>query len=231
MKLDEQQIKEQMCEVCRRMWQLGWTAGNDGNITVKLEDGSILTTPAGICKGLVTVDKIVRTDSSGNITEANGDYRPSSELKMHLRCYQERPDINAVVHAHPPIATGFSAAHKAIDGYSTIEAVLIFGSVPVAPYATPSTSEVSDSIAPYLSEHDGLLLSNHGALTVGSDLQTAYCRMETLEQLAKISLVANLLGGEKEIGKSNIEKILSIRKNYHISGKHPGYKKYPLGSK
>ena len=224
--MNEQQIKEQICEVCRRMWQLGWTAGNDGNITVKLEDGNILTTPAGVCKGFVAPELIIKTDSIGNVIEAEKKYRPSSEIKMHLRCYKVRSDVNAVVHAHPPIATGFSAANKPLDGYSTIEAVLILGSVPVTPYATPSTDEVADSIAPYLSQHDGLLLANHGALTVGCDLQTAYCRMETLEQLAKISLVAHLLGGEKEIDRSNIDKILSIRNGYNISGRHPGYKKY-----
>lgn len=224
-------IKEQMCDICHKMWQLGWAAANDGNVSVKLDDGTILATPTGISKSLVTPEKLVRIDGEGNVVEAENGFLPSSEIKMHLRCYREREDVGAVVHAHPPTATGFAAANKALDGYSMIEAVINMGSVPVTPYATPSTDEVPEAIAPYLREHDALLLQNHGALTVGSDLLTAYYRMETLEQWAKISLTAHLLGGEREISRENIDRLISLRKSYRITGRHPGYKKYPNGSK
>ena len=220
-------IKEQMCDVCHKMWQLGWVAANDGNVSVKLEDGTFLATPTGISKSFITPEKIVHIDKDGGIIEANGDYRPSSEIKMHLRCYQEREDVGAVLHAHPPVATGYAVANVPLDEYSMIETVIAIGSIPVTPYGTPSTYEVPEAIAPYLGEHDVVLLQNHGALSVGADLLTAYYRMETLELFAKISLNAHLLGGAQEISKPNIDKLISMRSSYKVTGKHPGYKKYP----
>ena len=152
---------------------------------------------------------------------------PSSEIKMHMRCYQEREDVGAVVHAHPPSATGYAVANKPLDEYSMIETVIAIGSIPVTPFGTPSTYEVPEAIAPYLAQHDVLLLQNHGALTVGCDLITAYYRMETLELFAKISLNAHLLGGAQEIPRNKIDQLLELRENYyHVTGRHPGYKKY-----
>ena len=145
---------------------------------------------------------------------------------MHLRCYKERSDVGAVVHAHPPTATGFALAHKALDIYSLIECVVAIGAVPIAPYGTPSTDEVPESIAPLLPNHDVILLENHGALTVGIDLITAYYRMETLELWAKTSFVAQMLGEEKEISRPNIDRLIEMRKSYKVTGKHPGYVKY-----
>lgn len=222
-----EEIKDQMCDVCHKMWQLGWVAANDGNVSVKLEDGTFLATPTGISKSFITPEKIVHIDKDANIIEANGDYRPSSEIKMHLRCYKEREDVGAVLHAHPPVATGYAVANVPLDEYSMIETVIAIGSIPVTPYGTPSTYEVPDAIAPYLGEHDVVLLQNHGALSVGDDLLTAYYRMETLELFAKISLNAHLLGGAKEISRPNIDKLISMRANYKVTGRHPGYKKYP----
>lgn len=222
----EQQIKEQMCDVCHKMWQLGWVAANDGNVTVKLEDSTFFATPTGISKSFITPEKIVKIDKDGNVLEGLEGYRPSSEIKMHLRCYTEREDVGAVVHAHPPVATGYAVAHKSLDSYNMIETVIALGSIPVTPYGTPSTYEVPDAIAPYLGEHDAVLLMNHGALTVGTDLITAYYRMETLELFAKINLTATLLGGAKEISRDNIDRLISMREGYGVTGKHPGYKKY-----
>lgn len=222
-----EEIKDQMCDVCHKMWQLGWVAANDGNVSVQLEDGTFLATPTGISKSFITPEKIVHIDKDANIIEANGDYRPSSEIKMHLRCYKEREDVGAVLHAHPPVATGYAVANVPLDEYSMIETVIAIGSIPVTPYGTPSTYEVPDAIAPYLGEHDVVLLQNHGALSVGADLLTAYYRMETLELFAKISLNAHLLGGAKEISRPNIDKLISMRANYKVTGRHPGYKKYP----
>lgn len=227
MKLSYMEVREQICDVCQRMWQLGWVAANDGNVSVKLEDGTYLATPTGISKSMVTPEKIVRVDKQGKILEAEGGYRPSSEMKMHFRCYEEREDVKAVLHAHPPIATGFAVANRPLDEYSMIETVLSLGSVPIAPYATPSTPEIPEAIAPYLPDHDAILLKNHGAVTVGADVYTAYYRMETLEQFAKITLTAHLLGGAEEIDRENIDKLVDLRNNYYkFSGKHPGYRKY-----
>ena len=220
------ETREVMCDICHKMWQLGWVAANDGNLSVRLPSGNFLATPTGISKSFITPEKLVVIDADGNVLEAENGYRPSSEIKMHLRCYKEREDVGAVLHAHPPTATGYAVAHVPLDRYTMIETVAAIGSIPVTPYGTPSTYEVPDAIAPYLQEHDVLLLANHGALTVGADAITAYYRMETLELFAKISLTAHLLGGEKEISEENIQKLIDLRKYYGITGRHPGYKHY-----
>ncbi len=226
MALSYMDVREQMCDICHKTWQLGWVAANDGNLSVLLPDGKILATPTGISKSFITPEKLVVIDREGNVLEAEGNYRPSSEIKMHLRVYKERPDVGAVLHAHPPVATGYAVAHIPLDRYTMIETVAALGSIPVTPYGTPSTQEVPDAIAPYLQEHDAVLLENHGALTMGVDVLTAYYRMETLELFAKINLVAHLLGGEKEISRENIDKLINLRSYYGITGKHPGYKHY-----
>ncbi len=225
-----QEIREQICEVCRLMWQKGWVAANDGNISVKLEDGTFLTTPTGMSKYFIKPEMLCHVDKDGNLLEDNGK-KPSSELKMHLRCYQERDDVGAVVHAHPPCATGYAVANKALDCYSMIETIVSLGSVPVTPFGTPSTYEVPDAIAPYLAQHDVVLLKNHGALAVGVDLISAYYRMETLELFAQISLNAEILGGAEELPKDRIDTLIALRNYYKVTGKHPGYKKYPEGDK
>ena len=222
-----QEVREQICDVCHKMWQLGWVAANDGNVSVKLDDGTFMATPTGISKSFITPEKLVIIDSTGKVLEGEPGYKPSSEIKMHLRCYAERPDVGAVVHAHPPTATGYAVAGKSPDEYSMIETVIAIGSIPLTPYGTPSTDEVPNAIAPYLAEHDVMLLKNHGALTVGCDLITAYYRMETLELYAKISLTAHLLGGAQEISRDKIDTLMDLRKNYYkVTGRHPGYKKY-----
>ena len=223
--MEYMETREVMCDICHKMWQLGWVAANDGNLSVKLPDGNFLATPTGISKSFITPEKLVIINPEGEVLQAIDGYRPSSEIKMHLRCYKERDDVGAVLHAHPPTATGYAVAHIPLDRY-TIETVAAIGSIPVTPYGTPSTYEVPDAIAPYLQEHDVLLLANHGALTVGADAITAYYRMETLELFAKISLTAHLLGGEKEISRENIDKLIELRKYYGITGRHPGYKHY-----
>ena len=225
--MDYMETREVMCDICHKMWQLGWVAANDGNLSVKLPDGNFLATPTGISKSFITPEKLVIINPEGEVLQAIDGYRPSSEIKMHLRCYKERDDVGAVLHAHPPTATGYAVAHIPLDRYTMIETVAAIGSIPVTPYGTPSTYEVPDAIAPYLQEHDVLLLANHGALTVGADAITAYYRMETLELFAKISLNAHLLGGAKEIPKEQIDKLLYLRDNYyHVTGRHPGYKHY-----
>ncbi|WP_055668861.1 class II aldolase/adducin family protein [Desnuesiella massiliensis] len=224
--MKDREIREQICDICHKMWQQGWVAANDGNVTVKLDENTFLATPTGISKSFMTPDKIVKINAKGEMIEENEGYRPSSEIKMHLKCYEEREDVGAVVHAHPPTATGFAVAHKHLDVYSLIECVIAIGSVPIAPYGTPSTDEVPKSIEPYLQEHDVILLENHGALAVGADLVTAYYRMETLELWAKTSFVAQLIGGEKEISRENIDRLIGMRSSYKVTGRHPGYKRY-----
>lgn len=216
----DSQIKNEICEIGRRIYSNGFVAANDGNITVKVGDDEIWATPTGVSKGYMTPDMLIKVNSDGAILE--GTWKPSSELKMHLRVYKERPDVRAVVHAHPPTATGFAIAGIPLDKYTMPEAILSLGSVPLTPYGTPSTDEIPNAVSKYLQNHDAFLLANHGALTVGCDLMTAYFKMETMEFYAKISLVARLLGGEKELNNQQVEKLMDIRQNYNITGRHPG---------
>jgi len=218
--------KRHICEIGMKMWQAGWVAANDGNITVKLNENLFLATPTGVSKALLEPEMIIMVNENGEALEDSA-VRPSSEIKMHMKCYELRDDIGAVVHAHPPTATGFAVAGIPMDGYNMIETVITLGSVPLTPYATPGTDEVPAAIAPFVPEHDALLLANHGALTLGTDLLTAFYRMETLELWAKISINAHILGGAKELGRENIDKLLYMREHYYqMSGRHPGYKKY-----
>ena len=219
-------LRETLCQICALLYDRGYVVGHDGNVSARVGSRQVLITPSGVSKGRITPDMLVLIDLDGNILEAKDGYRPSSETKMHLCCYKEREDVKSVVHAHPPTATGFAVAHVHMDNYSMIESVIAIGSVPVTPYGTPSTMEVPDAIRPYLAEHDVMLLENHGALTVGADLITAYYRMESLELWAKIELTAHLLGGVKEISKKDIDTLIGMRPKYGVTGKHPGYKKY-----
>lgn len=218
--------KEIICDICHKMWQLGWVAANDGNVSVKLDDGTILATPTGISKSFITPEKLIHIDGKGNVIDSAKGLRPSSEIKMHLRCYDKRDDIMSVIHAHPPGATGFAVAHKAMDMYNMIEDVAVMGAVPLTPYGTPSTAEVPDAIDPYLEEHDVMLLENHGALAVGSDVVTAFYRMESLELWAKITINAVILGGSYDISPENIQKLIDLRGYYGVTGRHPGYKTF-----
>ena len=168
------EVKDQICDVCHKMWQLGWVAANDGDVSVKMGDGTWLITPSGVSKSFITPDKLLLVNEKMEVVDGPKEYKPSSEMKMHMRCYEVREDVGAVVHAHPPTATGYAVANIPLDEYSMIETVIAIGSIPVTPYGTPSTYEVPDAITPYLQEHDVMLLQNHGALTVGCDLITAY---------------------------------------------------------
>ncbi len=219
-------VKEQICDVCHKMWQLGWVAANDGNVSVKMEDGTFWITPSGVSKSFITPELLIRINAKMEVVEGPKDYKPSSETKMHMRCYEQRPDVGAVVHAHPPTATGYAVANIPLDEYSMIETIISIGAIPVVPYGAPSTYEVPNAVEPYLPNHDVMLLQNHGALSVGCDVITAYYRMETLELFAKISLNARLLGGAKELSRPQVEQLLDLRENYyHVPGRHPGYEK------
>ena len=179
------------------MYARGYTASNDGNISVRLGADRLLMTPKSVCKGFMTPDMMCITDLDGR--KLQGDRDPSSEMLMHLEVYRQRPDVQAVVHAHPPIATGFAVAGIPLDRAVLAEVLTTLGSIPIAEYATPSTQELPEAVRKYIKAHDGMLLANHGALTVGADLFAAYYKMETIEHFAKISLVARLLGRENLI--------------------------------
>src|ERR1700752_3589268 len=198
----ESSLRADIVEAGRRMYARGYTASNDGNISVRLGADRLLMTPKGVCKGFMTPDMMCITDLDGH--KLQGDRDPSSEMLMHLEVYRQRPDVHAVVHAHPPIATGFAVAGIPLDRAVLAEVLTTLGSIPIAEYATPSTIELPAAVRRYIKAHDGMLLANHGALTVGADLFSAYYKMETIEHFAKISLVARLLGGENLISREEV---------------------------
>lgn len=212
-------LKAEIVKVCHKLWLKGWAAANDGNVSVKVSDGVYLATRTGISKGDITEDNIGLINDRCEVLEAVSGFKPSSEIKMHIRCYRLREDINAVVHAHPPYAAAFACSHMPLDDHTLIGTVLELGDVPLVPYAAPSTDEVPDAIAPFITDHNGLLLANHGALTVGSDLRTAYYRMETLEQQAHVSLLTRLLGGSVPIDKQALQRLAELRPTYGITGR------------
>lgn len=218
---NEDMIKQEMCEIGRRVYERGMVAANDGNFSVKINENEFLCTPTGVSKGFMKPECICRIDARGKLLEENGGFRPSSEMKMHLRVYQERPDVGAVVHAHPPYATTFAAAGIELEQPILSEAVLTLGKVPVAKYGTPSTQEVPDAVAEYLQDYDAMLLANHGALTYGGSLMNAYFKMESVEFYARILYQTKMLGGAKELTREQVEDIYEIRRRSGMQGRHP----------
>jgi L-fuculose-phosphate aldolase len=214
---DESQLRNDIVEVGRRLWVRGFVASNDGNISVRLDDKRLLMTPASVSKGFMTPDMMVVTDLDGNMLAGAPGRKPSSETMMHLVVYRNRPDVNAVVHSHPPLSTGFAVAGIPLDRAVLAEVVTTLGSIPIAEYGTPSTRELADAVEPYVRLHDGLLLANHGALALGKDLFAAYYKMETIEHFAKISLVARMLGREHVLSKEEVARLQALRGSYGIA--------------
>jgi L-fuculose-phosphate aldolase len=215
----EEQSRLDIVEVGRRLWVQGFVASNDGNISVRLSPDRILTTPTAVSKGFMTPEMCVVTDLAG--VKVRGERNASSELKMHLEVYQQRPDVGAVVHAHPPTATGFAVAGVPLNRAVLAEVITTLGGIPIAPYATPSTAELPAAIRQYIGAHDGMLLANHGALAVAKDLFGAYYRMETIEHFAKISLVARSLGRENLLSRDEVTRLQNLRGMYGISSPAP----------
>ncbi len=217
----ELEIKKEMCEIGQRVYNRGMVAANDGNFSVKLNDHEFFCTPTGVSKGFMTPEYICRVDDEGNVLETNDGFKPSSEVKMHMRVYRERPDVKAVVHAHPMYATTFAIAGIPLMEPIMPEAVIALGGVPLARYGTPSTVEVPDSIMPYLQKYDAVLLENHGALTYSDTLLNAYHKMESLEFYARLMYQAKMIGGPQILDEKRVEELYEIRRNMGLCGKHP----------
>src|SRR5712691_7557409 len=215
----EEQIRADIVEVGRRLYARGYVASNDGNISIRLDETRLMTTPKSVSKGFMTPDMMVIVDYEGR--KVAGERDPSSELPMHLEIYRNRPDVNAVVHAHPPTATGFAVAGIPLDRAVLAEVVTTLGSIPIAEYGTPSTPELPEAVRKYIKAHDGLLLANHGALTVAGEVFAAYYKMETIEHFARISLVARQLGREHLLSREEVDRLQGLRGNYGIAAPAP----------
>lgn len=204
--MTEQELRRKICDIGKRMYEQGMASSNDGNISVRLNAG-FLCTPTGVSKGELSEDMLSLLDENGQHIDG---MEPSSEIKMHLRVYEKRTDVNAVVHAHPPYATTFAIANEPLDRPIMAEAVVALGKVPVAPYGTPSTKEIPDNIEIYLTEYNAMLLANHGALSYGKDLTEAYMRMENVEFYARMMYQAETLGRARELDKKELERLEEV---------------------
>ena len=207
---NERELRQQIVNIGRRIYEAGMVAASDGNISARLDDRIVITTPTMVCKGRMTPDMLVAVDIDGNKLRRD-ERNPSSEFPMHRAIYRLRPDIQSIVHAHPPFGTGFAVANVPLDQPLLSEVILTLGCIPLASYGTPSTTEMVTALEPYIPHHDALLLANHGAVAYGPDLETAFGRMETLEHFAKITLIARLVGRPTELPKDAIDKLLDVR--------------------
>lgn len=208
--MNDYMIRQDIVEVGRRMYNRQFVASNDGNISVRIADNELLITPTGVSKGYMTTDDMLKVDLDGNVL--SGSKKPSSEMKMHLVVYKNRPDVFAVCHAHPQKATAFAVARQICKEIALPEVIFSIGNVALSDYATPTTEELPKSIEKLIKTTDAILLSNHGALTVGKDVFDAYYKMETLEHFAGIILYARQLGGEQGLTSREISELLRIRR-------------------
>ncbi|MCM1144617.1 MAG: class II aldolase/adducin family protein [Lachnoclostridium sp.] len=213
--MTQKQAKKAIIDVGQRMYVRNFVAANDGNLSVKTGENEVWATPTGVSKGFMKKKMLVKVDLDGRVLE--GTYKPSSELKMHLRAYRENPDIRAVCHAHPPICTCFAIAGIPLDTPVLAEAVITLGDVPVAPYAELGSKEVPEVIAPYCHTHNGILLANHGSVTWAEDIYTAYYRLESMEYYARILLITEkILGKQNKLSGEQIDALLAMREKFGV---------------
>jgi L-fuculose-phosphate aldolase len=221
MGMTESEIKNRIVEAGKRLHDRFFVASNDGNISCRLANGGVLITPTSVNKGDMSAEQILTVDMEGKVIAGTG--KPSSETKMHLAVYRARPDVTAIVHAHPPTATGFAACRIRMDKDVILpEVVFGLGKIGFAEYGTPTTQEIPDAVLKEIPDCDALLLSNHGALTVADDVMQAYYRMEVLEMYARVRLVTTLLGGAKPLSGGQIEELFKVRERQGWGRSKPG---------
>jgi L-fuculose-phosphate aldolase len=224
----EREHREDIVEIGRLMFQKSWIAANDGNVTIRLDSGRILATPTGLSKGMMQVDDLLVLDCHGN--KISGRRECTSEIAMHLKIYELRPDVRAVVHAHPPVTTGFATAGRPLDMALLPEVVIALGCVPLAAYGLPGTPELTEPMLPLIPKYDALLMANHGAVCYGEDVFQAYFRMETVEHFARITLVAELLGGPTVLPRREVNKLLEARPRYGVKPRASGEPACPMAA-
>ncbi len=214
------QTARRMADCCRFLARAGLIAGADGNIAVRHGIDRVLVTPRGLIKAELTAQDMVEVDMTGR--PIRGSRAPSSELDMHLRILRQRPDVGAVVHAHPPTATGFGVAGLAFDDCILPELIYQLGQVPLVPYGTPGTADLGDAVEPYIGQYDALVLANHGAVTLGPTLDDARIRMESLEHAARIIFTARMLGQVRPLERLQVERLEALRRDRNLPGPYPG---------
>lgn len=201
-------IARQLVTVCHRLYQRGFVTATDGNVSARLSNGNILATPSSMSKASISESDLVEVANDGSPVTLSR--KPSTELDMHLTIYHERPDVQAIVHAHPTYATGFATARIPLTDCLFPEVIVGLGAIPLAEYATPSTKEVSASLLPYVKTSDSILLANHGVVSYGKDLEDAYFKMEKTEHAAHITFIARMLGGEKRLTSDQVDQLRAV---------------------
>jgi L-fuculose-phosphate aldolase len=205
----QKELRKELVFFGRMLHKRHYVSGCDGNLSVRLDTDQILTTPTGMCKALLKPEHMVLVDLKGSLLA--GSFQPSSEIQMHLTIYKKRPDIRAVVHAHPYVATGIGCAGIGLTEPICSELVLTLGEIPLAPYAMPGTSAVSDSLAPFIEDHEAILMQNHGVVAYDRTLSQAYMNMETVEHSARIMLVSKLMGSQKPLNADQVCQLLDLK--------------------
>ncbi len=210
-------LRRSICEAGRRMYQQGLVVGSDGNLSARLDAERVLITPSGASKGFLNPEHLLVVNLEGQVLDSpDPAARPSSEMNMHLEAYRQRPDVGAVIHAHPPLAIACTVAGISLERPVLPEVVYHFGAIPTAPYATPGTPEGAAAIRDLIGKHDAILLDRHGSLTVGADIFQALMRLEWVEHVAKILLAAHAAGQVKELPKEAVESLLAMRRRAHL---------------
>jgi L-fuculose-phosphate aldolase len=222
----EREHREDIVQIGRLVFEKGWVAANDGNISIRLDADRVLTTPTDVSKGMMHPDGLIIVDMQGNKVFGRGER--TTEIGMHLKIYELRPDIKAVVHCHPPVATGFATAGKSLSVGLLPEVVVRLGCVPLAGYGLPGTAELTEPMLPLIPKHEAILMANHGAVCYGEDVFKAYFRMETLEHFARVALVAELLGGARALPRREVDKLLDSRSRYGVKAAGAGEPGCPL---
>ena len=210
--LTEHELRRDLVRFSKWLSRLGFTPGTSGNLSVRLDDQRLLVTPTGASKYLLTPTDMVVVDLQGH--QLAGARKVTSEVSMHLAVYQHREDVAAVIHSHPPIATAFACAGRALDEMYCQEAVMTLGVVPLARYATTGTEEVADSIIPLIPGHEAILMANHGVVSYGKTLLEAFLKMETVEHLAHIGLIAHQLGSAQPLRTDQVEQLRLAKVKY-----------------
>ncbi len=213
----EREFAADIVRVGKLVFNKGWVAANDGNISIRLDDERIMCTPTGVSKGMMQVDDIIIVDYDGN--KISGRMERTSEIKMHLKIYELRDDVCSVVHAHPPVATGFAAAGRPLNTALLPEVIIGLGCVPLANYGLPGTDALTEPMLPLIPQYDALLLGNHGAVSYGADVMQAYFRMETVEHFARINFVAEMLGGARALPRLEVDKLFESRGRYGVASR------------
>jgi L-fuculose-phosphate aldolase len=228
MSKSERELREDIVQIGRLVYQKGWVAANDGNISIRLDQDRLLCTPTGVSKGMMHVDDLITCDMQGN--KLTGKKERTSEIMMHLTVYQMRPDVRSVVHAHPPVSTGWATAGRPLNQALLPEVIIGLGCVPLAGYGLPGTPALTDPMLPYIPKYDAIMMANHGAVCYSDDVWKAFFKMETVEHYARIALVAELLGGATVLPRVEVDKLLDSRTRYGVKAKVAGEPGCPVAA-